>query len=93
MNWQTLFIVFRLSFPPASAGKLPIPARLGARGTGMKLTNFPDRCTTNSTAHSSICFEVTSILQHWTVGRCSKWLICGTLPSLRSTLFSHSDQN
>lgn len=39
-------------FHDLSCGKFPIPVRLGAWGTGMKFTNFPDRCTTSSTGHS-----------------------------------------
>jgi hypothetical protein len=33
-------------------GEFPIPVWLGARGTGMKFTDLPDRCTTSSTGHS-----------------------------------------
>jgi hypothetical protein len=38
-----------LRFHGLGCEKIPISVRLGARGTGMQLTSFPDRCTTRST--------------------------------------------
>ncbi len=40
-----------LRFHVLGCGKLPVPVRLGARGTRMQFTNFPDRCTTSVTRH------------------------------------------
>jgi len=39
------------SFHGLGCRKFPISVGLGARGTRVQFTNFPDRCTTSSTGH------------------------------------------
>ncbi len=40
-----------LRFHDLGRGKFPIPVGLGAQGTRVQFTSFPDRCTTGSTRH------------------------------------------
>ncbi len=40
-----------LRFHDLGCGEFPISVWLGAQGTGMQFTSFPDRCTTGITRH------------------------------------------
>lgn len=65
-------------------GKFPIPVRLGAWGTGMKFTNFPDRRTASGTRHSQYLLRREFLgfhchmMQCWTAEKCSIMLIFPT---------------